>query len=60
MRISITHIERACDEFTSTKDGHDKTVGEVLFYLSFYINVSLRNGWKRVVYSEERHGCTVL
>ena len=60
MHISITLIKKTCGKITSTKDGHDKTVGEVLINLPLYINVSLRNDWNRVIYLEIRHGSTEL
>ena len=60
MHKSITLIKKTCDRITFTKDGHDKTGGEVLIYLPFYITVSLRTGWNRVIYSEERHGSAFL
>ena len=56
MHKSITFIKKTCGRITFTKDGHDKTGGEVLIYLPFYINVSLRTGSNRVIYLEERHG----
>ena len=60
----IKLIKRTCGKITFTKDGHDKTGGEVLIYLPLYINVSLKTDWNRVIYSkkynEERHGFTIL
>ena len=52
--------KRTCGEITFNEDGHDKTGGEVLIHLPLYISVSLRTDWNRVIYSEERHGFTLL
>ena len=60
IHIRITVIKRTRGKITFTKDGHDKTGGEVLIYLPLYINVSLRTDWNRVIYSEETHGFTLL
>ena len=60
MHISITLIKRTYGKITSTKDRHDKALGEVLIYLPLYINVSLTTLWNRVIYLEERHTSTVL
>ena len=60
IHIRITLIKRTCGKITFTKDEHDKTEGEVLIYLSLYINVSLRTDWNRVIYSEEKHGFILL
>ena len=42
IHIRIKLIKRTSGKITFTKDGHDKTGGEVLIYLPLYINVSLR------------------
>ena len=60
MHLRITLIKRTCGEIPFNKDGHDKTGGEVLIHLPLYISVSLRTDWNRVIYSEERHGFTLL
>ena len=60
IHIRIKLIKRTSGKITFTKDGHDKTGGEVLIYLPLYINVSLRTDWNRVIYSKERHGFTLL
>ena len=60
MHVSMTLMKKTCGKITSTKGRHDKTEGEALIYLPLFINVSLRNSWNRVIYSEVRHGSTVL
>ena len=60
IHIRIKLIKRTRGKITFTKDGNDKTGGEVLIHLPLYINVSLRTDWKRLIYSEERHGFTLL
>ena len=60
MHLRIALIKRACGETTFTEDEHDKIGGEVLIHLPLYINVSLTTDWNRVIYSEGRHGFTLL